>query len=78
MTPLRGAAASGLNIMTDSHCLYFFPAPFTVPYKMVLARPDEREIWPPHCYSVCASLRLSAGICMVQLPSGYLQGLPCW
>ena len=27
--------------------------PFTVPYKMVLARPDERETWPYNC-----SLRL--------------------
>ena len=25
-----------------------FP-PFTVPCKMVLARPDERETWPYHC-----------------------------
>ena len=30
-----------------------FLPPFTVPCKMVLARPDERETWPYHC-----SLRL--------------------
>ena len=27
----------------------FLPHPFTVPCKMVLARPDERETWPYHC-----------------------------
>ena len=37
---------------SSSVCLVFFPL-FTVPCKMVLARPDERETWPYHC-----SLRL--------------------
>ena len=31
----------------SSVCLVF--PPFTVPCKMVLARPDERETWPYHC-----------------------------
>ena len=34
-------------------CLPCLLPPFTVPYKMVLVRPDEWEIWPYHC-----SLRL--------------------
>ena len=39
-----------------SHLFFCLPGlllPFTVPCKMVLARPDEREIYPHHC-----SLRL--------------------
>ena len=42
--------------MLSSHlflCLPCLLPPFTVPCKMVLARPDERETWPYHC-----SLRL--------------------
>ena len=31
-----------------SVCLVFF-SPFTVPCKMVLARPDKQETWPYHC-----------------------------
>ena len=34
-------------------CLPCLVPPFTVPCKIVLARPDERETWPCHC-----SLRL--------------------
>ena len=30
-------------------CLPCLRPPFTVPCKMVLARPDERETWPYHC-----------------------------
>ena len=30
-------------------CLPCLLPPFTVPCKMVLARPDERETWPYHC-----------------------------
>ena len=40
----------------DVHLLLCLPClfpPFTVPCKVVLARPDERETWPYHC-----SLRL--------------------
>ena len=45
------------SLMLSSHlflCLPCLLPPFTVPCKMVLARPDERETWPYHC-----SLRLS-------------------
>ena len=38
---------------SSSVCLVFFP-PFTVPFNMVLARPDDRETWP---YLYC-TLRL--------------------
>ena len=44
------------SLMLSSHlflCLPCLLPPFTVPCKMVLARPDEREAWPYHC-----SLRL--------------------
>ena len=38
--------------MLSSHLVLYLPCllpPFTVPCKMVLARPDERETWPYHC-----------------------------
>ena len=44
------------SLMLSSNLLLCLPCllpPFTVPCKMVLARPDERETWPYHC-----SLRL--------------------
>ena len=44
------------SLMLFSHLFLCPPClllPFTVPCKMVLARPDERETWPYHC-----SLRL--------------------
>ena len=44
------------SLMLSSHLFLCPPClhpPFTVPCKMVLARPDERETWPYHC-----SLRL--------------------
>ena len=40
------------SLMLSSHlslCLPCLLPPFTVPCKMVLARPDERETWPYHC-----------------------------
>ena len=43
------------SLMLSSHlflCLPCLLPPFTVPCKMVLARPDERETWPYHC-SLC-------------------------
>ena len=43
-------------LMLSSHLLLCLPChlpPFTVPCKMVWARPDKRETWPCHC-----SLRL--------------------
>ena len=39
------------SLMLFSHlflCLSCLLSPFTVPCKMVLARPDERETWPYH------------------------------
>ena len=44
------------SLILSSHlflCLPCLLLPFSVPCKMVLARPDERETWPHHC-----SLRL--------------------
>ena len=44
------------SLMLSSHlflCLPYLLLPFTVPCKMVLARPDERDTWPYYC-----SLRL--------------------
>ena len=44
------------SLMLSTHlflCLLCLLAPFTVPCRMVLARPDEQETWPHHC-----SLRL--------------------
>ena len=44
------------SVMLSSHFLLCLPCllpPFTVPWKMVLARPDEWKTWPYHC-----SLRL--------------------
>ena len=44
------------SLMLSCHLIFCPPCllpPFTVPCKMVLARPDEREIWPYQC-----SLRL--------------------
>ena len=38
--------------MLSSHLFLCLPCllhPFTVPCKMVLARPDEQETWPYHC-----------------------------
>ena len=40
------------SLMLASHLLLCLPCllpPFTVPCKMVLARPDERKTWPYHC-----------------------------
>ena len=42
-------------LMLSSHlflCPPFLLPPFTVPCKMVLARPDEQETWPYYC-SLC-------------------------
>ena len=40
------------SLMLSSHlflCLPCLLSPFTVPCKMVLARPDERKTWPYRC-----------------------------
>ena len=59
------------SLMLSSHlffCLPCFLPPFTVPCKMVLARPDGREICPHHC-----SLRLFT---MVRRSS--CRPIACW
>ena len=41
-----------LSLMLSFHLFLCLPCllfPFTVPYKMVLARPDKQETWPYHC-----------------------------
>ena len=43
------------SLMSSSHLFLCPPCllpPFTLPCKMVLARPDERDAWPYHC-SLC-------------------------
>ena len=40
------------SLMLSSHLFFCLPCllpSFTVPCKMVLARPDEHETWPYHC-----------------------------
>ena len=40
------------SLMLSSHLIFCLPcllSPFTVPCKVVLARPDERETCPYHC-----------------------------
>ena len=67
------------SLMLSSHlvfCLPCFLPPFTVPCKMVLARPDERETF--HTTSVCGSLRWSGCLRVVRLPAGSWHGLPRW
>ena len=58
------------SLMFSSYLFYCLPClhpPFTVPCKMVLARPEERETWPYHC-----SLRLFT---MVRSSCG---PIACW
>ena len=59
------------SLMLSSHLFLCPPCllpPFTVPCKMVLARPDERETWPYYC-----SLRLFT---IVRKPS--YGPIACW
>ena len=51
-SPLPSGTCPVHSQMLSSHLFLFPPClllPFTVPCKMVLARPDERETWPYHC-----------------------------
>ena len=52
------------SLMLSSHlflCLPCLLPPFTVPCKMVLARPDEGETWPYHCsLRLCTIVRRSS------------------
>ena len=59
------------SLMLSSHlflCLPCLRPPFSVPCKMVLPRPEERETWPYHC-----SLHLFT---MVRRPS--CGPIACW
>ena len=65
------------SLMLSSHlflCLLCLLPPFTVPCKMVLARPDEWKTWPYHCS--LRLLRWSGGLRVVQLPAGFWHELP--
>ena len=51
-SPLPSWTCRTPGLMLSSHLFLCPPCllpPFTVPCKMVLARPDERETWPYHC-----------------------------
>ena len=64
------------SLMLSSHLFLCLPSllpPFTVPCKMVLARPGERET--VHVTSVCVSLPWSGGLRVVRLPAGSWHGL---
>ena len=64
-------------LILSSHlflCLPCLLPPFTVPCKMVLARPDERETWPYHC-SLPLFTIVRRSLCG-QLPAGSWHGLP--
>ena len=64
------------SLMLSPHlflCLPRLLPPFTVPCKMVLARPDERR--HDHTTAVCVSLRWSGGLRVVRLPAGSWHGL---
>ena len=63
-SPLPSGTCRTPGLMLSSHlflCLPCLLPPFTVPYKMVLARPDERETWPYHCsLRLCTIVRRSS------------------
>ena len=67
------------SLMLSSHpflCLPCLLPLFSVPCKMVLARPDEgRHV---HTTAVCVSLRRSGGLPLVRLPAGSWHGHPRW
>ena len=53
------------SLMLSSHlflCLPCLLPSFTVPCKMVLARPDERETWSYHC-SLCLFTMVRRSLC---------------
>ena len=68
----------GVSIFLMSSHLFLCPPcllpPFTVPCKMVLARPDKWETWPYHCSMLF--LRSSGSLRVVELPAGSWHGLP--
>ena len=53
------------SLMLSSHLCFCLPCllpPFTVPCRMVLARPDERETCPYHC-SLCLFMMVRRSAC---------------
>ena len=80
-TALRDLANSRLvySLMVSPHLFLCPPCllpPFTVPCKMILSRPNERETRPYHFSWV--SLRWSRGLLVVRLPAGSWHGLSLW
>ena len=68
------------SLKLSSHLFYCPPCllpPFTVPCKMVLARPDERKTWPYHCSLLLFTI-WSGDLRVVQLPAGSWHRLPHW
>ena len=66
------------SLMLSSHLFFSLSCllpPFTVPCKMVLARPDERETCPYHC---CLLLFFYGGQEVFRLPAGSWHRLPHW
>ena len=67
------------SLMLSFHLFLYLPCllpSFTVPCKMVLAEPDERETCPYHCsLRLCTMVRRSS--CGL-LPAGSWHGLSCW
>ena len=67
------------SLMLSSHlflCLPCLLPPFTVPCKMVLARPDERETWPYHC-NLCLFTTVKRSVwsnCLLDLGTDFLVG----
>ena len=68
------------SLMLSSHfflCLPRLLPPLTVPCKMVLARPDERETWPHHCslhlFNVVRRIFVSSD-CLLDLGTDFLIG----
>ena len=70
------------SLMLSSH-LFLCPLrllpPFTVPCKMVLARPDEWETWPYHCsLHLFTIVRRSSCGPIAYCSTGSWHGLPRW
>ena len=66
------------SLMLSSHiflCLPCLLPPFTVPCKMLLARPDERETWPYYCsLRLFTIVRSSCGLSLLDLGTDFLVG----
>ena len=67
------------SLMLSSHLFLCPPCllpPFTVPCKMILARPDDGR--HDHTIAVCVSLRWSEGLHVVRLPARSWHVLARW